>query len=648
MFSRPQFIQLQPGHIHDYLAFKAFGKVDFNYDAGDRPTHYRASSMEVIKKSISFFHPLRNVPFCNGQGNPTKADIINKLIKFVAKCEVRKEGALSKAKRALTQSEFRMEMYLLVRHKSDLKHTVTYRTLGLWQYHLIGRIDDAANFKMVDPAINPQFGFALKTTVSWSKNVTDERQCPDQIVMGAMDDYYCMFIALSLHLESFLALYPDSSYLFTEQEDFWKQTPKGLKKMKASDRLKNHYRSVLSKAAWKKPDFLDLSDGTSCDVGTHSKRKLPSTYAVNCGASWEEVEIRGRWKGSRGGKIVNRYIDVKQLFHDAKVAGILCVGGPCKYDVKEGLEVPNEWLFEHVVPNIRRRFGTQISAVLAKALLYICLKEQDANDPSYIPVPSEISERVRRAYGELGLEEPHPVIKTRLHVYRINENLMIDAVVHVGGDSGGPAVGGGGGGTIVGIGANNESIQALLIRQQAQEQRMEQNHQAQLGAIGELRQEMKAGFRVLNNNIRCFGGRIEGSFSRQVNVNCSVRMLSLNEAPAAAEPRVESNARLSSLPRDLLVLWREYQDGLSGRKPARLFTTQERNFKLNKQKYYRRNVIWQCMKRQIARGLTPEQAAAELHTIYGAKTNPTAISKMLVADKRRYSHNGGYHPNLSV
>lgn len=194
MISRPQFIQLQPGHIHDYLAFKAFGKVDFNYDAGDRPTHYRASSMEVIKMSISFFHPLRNVPFCNGQGNPTKADIINKLIKFVAKCEVRKEGALSKAKRALT----------------------------------------------------------------------------------------------------------------------------------------------------------------------------------------------------------------------------------------------------------------------------------------------------------------------------------------------------------------------------------------------------------------------------------------------------------------------EYQDGLSGRKPARLFTTQERNFKLNKQKYYRRNVIWQCMKRQIARGLTPEQAAAELHTIYGAKTNPTAISKMLVADKRRYSHNGGYHPNLSV
>jgi hypothetical protein len=54
------------------------------------------------------------------------------------------------------------------------------------------------------------------------------------------------------------------------------------------------------------------------------------------------------------------------------------------------------------------------------------------------------------------------------------------------------------------------------------------------------------------------------------------------------------------------------------------------------------------MKCQIARGLTPEQAAAELHTIYGAKTNPTAISKMLVADKRRYSHNGGYHPNLSV
>jgi hypothetical protein len=35
------------------------------------------------------------------------------------------------------------------------------------------------------------------------------------------------------------------------------------------------------------------------------------------------VEIRGRWKGTSEGKIVNRYIDVKQLYQDAKVEQVL-------------------------------------------------------------------------------------------------------------------------------------------------------------------------------------------------------------------------------------------------------------------------------------------------------------------------------------
>ena len=158
---------------------------------------------------------------------------------------------------------------------------------------------------------------------------------------------------------------------------------------------------------------------------------------------------------------------------------------------------------------------------------------------------------------------------------------------------------------------------------------------------------MKTGFRVLNNNVRCFGGRIEGGLIRQVNTNQGQRLLRMNQAAAAAEVDVETNATLSALPRDLLVLWREYQHGLNGRKPARLFSTHERNTPPNKQKYYRRNVVWQCMRRQIARGLTPEQAARELLTLYGSEKKPTEISTLLVADKKRYKDSGGYHPNLS-
>ena len=110
-----------------------------------------------------------------------------------------------------------------------------------------------------------------------------------------------------------------------------------------------------------------------------------------------------------------------------------------------------------------------------------------------------------------------------------------------------------------------------------------------------------------------------------------------------------NDAQLSSLPRDLIALWREYQFGLNGRKAARLFTVAERNANRKiKQKFYRRGQVWNCMKRQIHRGLTPEQAAIELHSVYGNNAPVSRIIDLLIKDKQRFKENGGYHPNLSV
>jgi hypothetical protein len=131
----------------------------------------------------------------------------------------REPPATSITKRALTQAEFRKEMEILAAHKSDLTPTVRFRTMGLWQYHLVGRVDDSANAKISVPSVHAVYPDLLQTAVSWSKNVREERRCPDQILMGAMDDWYCLFIALGLHLESFLAKHPNPTYLFTDQED---------------------------------------------------------------------------------------------------------------------------------------------------------------------------------------------------------------------------------------------------------------------------------------------------------------------------------------------------------------------------------------------------------------------------------------------
>jgi hypothetical protein len=53
----------------------------------------------------------------------------------------------------------------------------------------------------------------------------------------------------------------------------------------------------------------------------------------------------------------------------------------------------------------------------------------------------------------------------------------------------------------------------------------------------------------------------------------------MNQADEAAPMEDLNDAQLSSEPRDLITLWREYQFGFNfyGRKAARQFTTQERN-----------------------------------------------------------------------
>ena len=56
-----------------------------------------------------------------------------------------------------------------------------------------------------------------------------------------------------------------------------------------------------------------------------------------------------------------------------------------KYVVKEGITaIIDVWLFEHMVPNMRRRFcnDSRLCKVMALSLLYICLS---SNAEVYVP-----------------------------------------------------------------------------------------------------------------------------------------------------------------------------------------------------------------------------------------------------------------------
>ncbi len=94
----------------------------------------------------------------------------------------------------------------------------------------------------------------------------------------------------------------------------------------------------------------------------------------------------------------------------------------------------------------------------------------------------------------------------------------------------------------------------------------------------------------MNNNIRRFGGTIEGAFVVQRGQQRRGRG---TEAPAGEGADINA-AVLVQNPKTLMELWREYKFGIEGRKPAEQFTTAERNNRVGgiNQKYYRRNVVW--------------------------------------------------------
>ena len=181
-FTREQLLEIEPVDIKRFFGLLAYNDPDYNVfpPALHRPTYCRSSSLETYKKGLSYYMPHRTVPYVNGVGNPTRSAEVNDVINEIKKFEARGEGCGSSAKRPIREAEFRKQLELL-RAQPTFDCKCKHPALLTWQCHLIGRLDDCANFEMSDPRGHPEFDFACKTKVKWSKNVMEERRCPDQV-----------------------------------------------------------------------------------------------------------------------------------------------------------------------------------------------------------------------------------------------------------------------------------------------------------------------------------------------------------------------------------------------------------------------------------------------------------------------------------
>jgi hypothetical protein len=60
---------------------------------------------------------------------------------------------------------------------------------------------------------------------------------------------------------------------------------------------------------------------------------------------------------------------------------------------------------------------------------------------------------------------------------------------------------------------------------------------------------------------------------------------------------VAQGSTLSPNPRSLYLLWDEYENGIGGRKAARLFSREERG--KVKDNFHRRKIVWDCVAKEV-------------------------------------------------
>jgi len=105
---------------------------------------------------------------------------------------------------------------------------------------------------------------------------------------------------------------------------------------------------------------------------------------------------------------------------------------------------------------------------------------------------------------------------------------------------------------------------------------------------------------------------------------------------AAKWPRTANEDRRVALlkcPRDLWVLWREWEQGLGEEKLAKAFTHAERG--VNRFSFSRQKVFWDMVEDMVKRGNTSDIAIDRIYRVYGWNNLVSKILNEMRKDKRR-------------
>ena len=614
-FNQEQLLTITPIDIKRWMCLKAYGNPD--PPAGSNPTDARGSSLMYYKKAISHFMPNKN----NGwdevilRGNPTKSREVLDLLKVVRKKEVRRQGAASMVRRPMEMEELRQIFEMCCNFDENDPKRYWLPSYIKYQFHLMARNDDVAHVTADCIMPNMQYDFTLKTRLRWSKNVNEERDAPEQIVMGGGDWKWCVQLGLALHLE----LWIGSGTGMVNERIFAGENDNADS---AKDQAANLLREILQS-----DDFVKLKEN---QLGTHSIRKCSRTHCRCMGCSKDDCDHRGRWKSRK--RIGDIYEDVILPYPDANVASALCIGGPIKYDFKQGNGVDDRWIRDHVVPNIAIRYDDAVCKVLGRALLWACF---DAEASEY--VPTSIKNHVVNEYLHLPVRFPegeNPMKKVRLVVNGAEDQVIITEVDGPDEESNG----GGGAGHQV---TRNEYL-ALFHEVRMLRSENRQLHETSNNRMSMMETQLSARLALVEGNIDRIA-RWPAQPRHHVNLNLPIGAAPPppNDAALPHHTAQAAPANLTQQPRTLYILWQEWELGIGGRKAARSFTAEERG--RVKHTFTRRKAAWDAISNLVRSGLTADRAIDRLYDHYGRDSTTTQIINRIRKDRAQY---GGLHPNL--
>jgi len=148
------------------------------------------------------------------------------------------------------------------------------------------RVDDASKKawkNLKQNTVEEQILLSLISRLCWSKNIMEERDAPNQILLGADNPSFCVMLGLG----SWLEYWCEQGYFKTSEFLF------GINDEDDPDTIKRRASKIMAEVL-RDPSFdavLELGHEEN-KVGTHSIRKFAADIAAKNGALSDHIDYR--------------------------------------------------------------------------------------------------------------------------------------------------------------------------------------------------------------------------------------------------------------------------------------------------------------------------------------------------------------------